>query len=415
MKLPTIILIGSLAANAAVLGFFLVKAPADVSASAGNSASTVSPSEKDAIELSKAASTPEAAEAALLSKIGTELQSGNLSTLVARLRAAGFSTSVIRSIVAAQVSEQFAARRKALLASQPEIPFWKNQRGYFMDPKTMSALRELGKEQQAVLKSLLGADAITNSDEMQAYQRRQFGNLPREKVEQIQSIASDYSELTQEIYAKTNGLFLPEDREKLAFLEKEKLADLAKVLTPQELEDYQLRNSSTASILRSQLTTFDATEDEFRALYRAASAVEAQFGPLGNVRTSEDMRKRQEAVLAQVQGSFTPQRLAELKQATNPEYQQINRLVARLELPASTSEQVVSMQKDIQQRVSKLQSDRSLPPEERTRQLNALNQEATAKLTATLGARGFEAYKQNGGFWLQRLQSRPAQGAPGGN
>lgn len=414
MKLPTLLLVGSLAANAALVAFHFTKSPtgtASAEAAASASAATSSSSTSGATAAPTAA---DAAQTAALTKVWTQLQSGDLNTLVARLRAAGFSPSMIRSIVAAQVYEQFAARRKALLATQEERPYWKQQMGSFLDPKTQAALREISKEQTALIKNLLGPDGQAGNEEMSIYQRGQYGSLPREKIDQIQSIASDYSELTQEIYAKTNGMvMLAEDREKLAYLEKEKLADLAKILTPQELEDYQLRSGSTASQLRYTLATFKPTEEEFRALYRATAATEAQLGPLGNVRTADDMRKRQEAVLAQIQGAFPPERLAELKLATDPEYQQVNRLVARLELPPATSQTVVALQKDIQQRANTLRGDRSLAPEARNTQLAALNDEATTKLTTTLTPRGFEAYKQNGGFWLQNLQPRPA-GAPGG-
>src|SRR5262245_41146713 len=41
------------------------------------------------------------------------LSSGDLPSLVTRLREAGFPPGVVRAIVSAQLSEQFAARRKA--------------------------------------------------------------------------------------------------------------------------------------------------------------------------------------------------------------------------------------------------------------------------------------------------------------
>jgi hypothetical protein len=411
MKLPTLLLLGSLAVNAAVIALYVTKSPA-----ADSGAALAGSTAKDTAATRSGAgiTAAEAAQTAALAQTLTQLQSGDIATLVSRLRAAGFSPAMIRTIVAAQVSEEFAARRKALLAAREETPFWKSQRIFDYDPKTQAALRELGKEQSNRLKALLGPDALAGDDMQSFYQRRQYGDIPRGKIDQIQSITSDYNDLTQEIYAKTNGLvMLAEDREKIAFLEKEKLADLAKVLTPQELEDYQLRNSNVANQLRFSLTTFNATEAEFRAIYRANAAVEAELGPLGNVRTSDDMRKRQDATMAQLQGIMPPERLAELKFATDPEYQQINRLVARLELPPATSQTVVALQKDMQQRATAVRTDRALAPEAKNTQLAALNQEATAKLTTTLGTRGFEAYKQNGGYWLQNLQPRPAPNGSG--
>jgi hypothetical protein len=51
--------------------------------------------------------------------------------------------------------------------------------------------------------------------------------------------------------------------------------------------------------------------------------------------------------------------------------------------------------------------DQSLAPDERTKQLAALAQEATTKISPLLGTRGFEPYKQYGGYWIQSLTPRP--------
>ncbi len=415
MKLPSLLLIGSLAVNAAVLALYFSKSSAPSSGNPSASPATLAKNSATGNAAAAEKSTAGAAAAnAPLRQAWSELQTGDLKTLVARLKAAGFSNSMIRSIVAAQVGEQFAARRKELLGQQEEQPFWKSGRNGMMDPKAMAALREIGREQTDLLKSLLGPDNIPGSDEMNAWQRRQFGNLAPEKLAQLQSINSDYSELQQDIYMKTNGIFLPEDREKLAFLEKEKLADIAKTLTPQELEDFQLRSSQTANNLRNQLAGFNASEAEFRALYQAAAAVDAKYGTAGPLgpRNPGDYQSRQAELLAQAQAVLSPERFADYKLATDPQSQQVSRLVARLELPPATTQQVVALQQDIQNRARAIQTNRELPAAERTAQLTALQQEATTKLSTTLTPRGLEAYKQNGGFWLQGLQPRPASATP---
>ncbi len=401
MKLSPLFLLASLALNAAVVTFIFLRPGIDATPVA------VNPDAPSTALSTGANLAPEAAQAAQLAKAWTQIQSGDLRSLVTQLRAAGFSASMIRTIVAARVSEQFAARRKPLLAAQEEIPFWKSPRGMPLDPKTIAALRDIDKEQSALIKELLGPELLGSNDDMSFYQRRQYGDLPKEKIDQLQNIAKDYGELTQEVYEKAGGILLADDREKLAFIEKERLADIAKLLSPQEFEDYQLRNSPTANSLRWQLAIFNATEDEFRAIHKASLTVEAQLGSANTVRSAADMRKRQEAMFAMVQSSLPPQRLAELKLALDPEYQQINGLIVHLNLPASTSQQVMSLQKDIQQRASTVQNNREIPEEERARQLSALAQEATTKLTNSLGTRGMEAYKQGLGFWLQNLQPRP--------
>lgn len=415
MKLPVALLIASLAVNAAVLTLYLKQSSG---APPAGSPAAAALAEKSAGPTASGASVPSAAsdaaaQTAQLAKSWAELQTGDLNTLVARLKAAGFSTSMIRAIVFAQVNEQFAARRKELAGNQTEQPFWKNQRSAMMDPKIMTALRDLGKEQMALMKSLLGPDGVPGSDEMNAWQRRQFGNLTPEKLTQLQSINTDYSELQQEIMQKANGVILPEDREKLAFLEKEKLADIAKTLTPQEFEDFQLRSSNTANQLRGQLGSFNTTEAEFRALYKAAAAIDEKYRTAGT-RNPGDYQNRQADMLTQAKAVLTPERFAAYNLATDPQSRQVSSLVARLELPPATTQQVVSLQQDFQNRQRALMTNRELTPAYRTAQQAALLQEATAKLSTTLTPRGFEAYKQNGGQWLDGLKPRPAPTAPGG-
>ena len=328
---------------------------------------------------------------------------GDLKALVERLRAAGFPPEVIRAIISAQLRERYATQRKALFDSMPETPFW--QRGnYSFDPKIMTAIRDLYREQSNELKALLGPDTNPINDIDRAWQRRQYGDLPAEKLEQMQYIVSDYIDLRNEIYSKANGVLLPEDREKLAMLEKEQHADLAAALTPEELENYELRSSTTANLIRSQLSIFKPTEQEFRALFEATRAAESQFGSLTNGPTNmEQSEKIRAAVLADLQTQISAERFAELKQATDPKYQMTNRLVARLELPASAAVEVVAIQQDAQQRLTAIRRNTALSTDQRDAQLTDLSREVTGKLSSTLTPNGLEAYKQYGGGWLQNL------------
>jgi len=347
-----------------------------------------------------------AAETAAVARTRKLLESDDLETLVGKLRAAGFSPAMIRTIIYARVQEQFSARRKALLAGQEEQPYWKTGRSFTLDAKTMSSLRDLGREQSALLKSLLGAENVPQGEEQLMYQRRQFGDLSRDKVEQVQSILSDYGDLQSQVYAEAKGVILPEDREKLALLEKERRADLEAVLTPEELENYELRSSSTASALRSQLALFNPTEEEFRAIFKLQQAFDDKFGSRDLVTNAVQYRERQEqqkALLAQVEAVLSPDRVEAYRQAIDPAYQMANRLVARLELPPAAATQIVAIQQDIQKRAAQVRADRSLATEVRNMQLTALAREAGSKLTDALGSHGLEAYKSYGGQWVDNL------------
>jgi hypothetical protein len=364
------------------------------------------------------ASTPaeaERAEAARFAQTWTRLQAGDPKAFIAWLRAAGFAPSVIRAIVVAQVAEQFSARRAALLAQQKETPFWKNPDYASRDPKWLSAMRELNKEQSKAMKDLLGANALSDNPELKVYQHRQFGDLPQEKIEQVQTMLNDYNELRSELFAKTRGVMLPEDRQSIALIEKEQRADLAALLTPQELEDYDLRNSPVANQLRSQLNLFDPTEQEFRALFKLQQATEPQPNATGTIAFGDQYRQRQQDLLAQAATVLTPERYEAYKQAIEPAYQNASRLLTRLDLPTTLAPQLVSTQQEVVKQASALQSDRTLTTEQRNAQLGALLESTTARLSTLLGGtRGLEAYKAQGGGWLQMLQPRKTPTPPRG-
>lgn len=63
--------------------------------------------------------------------------------------------------------------------------------------------------------------------------------LPLAELEHLQRIATDYRELSDDIYARSSGLVASADRARLDFLQKEESADLSVVLAPAAVDDLQ--------------------------------------------------------------------------------------------------------------------------------------------------------------------------------
>ncbi len=357
---------------------------------------------------------PSATALATQSKIDPDiwpsLQTDELPALVARLRATGFPPDVIRGILSARLGEIFIARRKALDPEEDTRPFWKTR---ILDAKRDLALRQLGREHGKLLHDLLGDDA--DDPMVQVYQQRRFDNLPPDKANQVRQILRDFDGKRSDILSA--GTYLA-NREKLAGLEKAQHDVLAQTLTPAELVEYDLRNSNTANQLRYELTAFDTTEAEFRQIYQLKEAFSDRLGMMYGPSSPEQSRARAEAqkqLTEQIKAALGPVRGEEYVRATDSNYRQASQLVARLELPPETTNQIWSVQKDIQQRTQAINTDRSLPADQRAQQLAALADEAKTKITATLGEHGFQAYKQYGGQWMQMLKPRemPTGTTPG--
>jgi hypothetical protein len=332
------------------------------------------------------------------------LESGDLPGLVARLRATGFPSDVIRAIVRAKLGEAYIARRKELDPGEATRPFWQTRPA---DPKLNAEIARVSREHAKTLRDLLGDDA---PDPMAAmYQTRRLAGVPPDKVGGVKRILQDYDDLRGEVYA--GGPSTPADREKLAAIEKAQRADLAQLLTPAELLEYGVRSGPVADQLRWQLSAFSPTEAEFRTLYQLKAAFQEQVGNVYGTLPAEQQRQYDEAqkqLNEQIKAALGPERAADYTRAQDYNYQQTSRLVARLNLPAEATNQVWSVQQDIQKQRQALMANRTLPAEDRTQLIATLAEEAGARITATLGARGFEAYKQYGGQWLQQLQPRRA-------
>jgi len=331
------------------------------------------------------------------------LDTKELPDLASRLREAGFPKDVIRAILAARISESFAARRKALDPGADSRPYWKSAT---VDPKVQLALRQIGREQRTLMRDLLGEDAESSNDLNLAFQGGRLSHLPKEKADEIRQVLRDFSEQRSDLYA--GGATL--DREKYVALEKAQRDAIAALLSPQEMLEYDLRNSRTATMLRGELMAFTPTEEEFLAIFRLRQPFDDQFGMgVYSVPPSpEVMRQRSEAhrlLNEQIKSVLAPERAAEYDRATDHSYRQTSQLVARLELPPETTGQIYAVQQDLQARARTVGSA----------QRAQLLEEATARLAPLLGgSSGVEAYKQYGGWWLQTLAppSRPGPGQP---
>jgi hypothetical protein len=346
------------------------------------------------------------------------LRADDLKAFVANLRAAGFPPAVVRAIVAATLDEQFAARRRQIMGDQPPPPYWKagSQLALYSNPQ-MTALRQLAREEQDALKELLGPDSAT-SEWTHYFQQRMYGNLPSDKIDAIQHIQQDYNDLRSQIYGDAGGMLLPWDREKLAVLDQEQRADLAGALTPDELRQYDLYSSSTAQRLRSQLTYFNPSEQEFLAIYDLQSQFDQRYNPMttGGLLTPDQMRQRQadqQQLQAQIKAALGDQRYVDYQQSTDLGFQTASRIASSLQLPTQNAAAVWTLQQDIQARATSIRTDRSLPPVQRTQALTALDAEANQQLTTLLTQPGADAYKQTaGGMWLRTLDTTPRRVSP---
>jgi hypothetical protein len=163
------------------------------------------------------------------------------------------------------------------------------------------------------------------------------------------------------------------------------------------------------------LVAFNATEQEFRALFKLKSAFDDQFGNYRGGASEEQMRARSEAqkqLNEQIKVALGPERYTEYQRAIDYNYRQTTQLMARLNLPAETANTLYAIQKEFEQRRNDLFRS-SGPPgtpgwDNLIQQATALQQEAVGRIAPVLGTtQHVDAYKQYGGSWITNLVPRP--------
>jgi hypothetical protein len=316
-----------------------------------------------------------------------ELASDDFALARDRLQAAGFPERIVRAILAALIAERFEARERAIYY-RPDVTYWQEAL-LPRTPELEAAVTELDRERRRLMRELVG-DYYAPGEYGGAYMRQMFGPFSPAKLSAVRAIVDEFSALRNQ---------LPFDREKRGALEREMREQLARLLTPGELEQHELRRGNIATNARMGLDTFNATEAEYRAIHGAYRPfIEATQMPSG---APVSLRA---TVHLQIEAALGPERYADYVQASNPQHQDLNRLVVRLDLPLSAARQVVALREDVSRQAATLRANRDLTLEQRNAQLSALANQTSARLTSVLGVRGFEVYQVVGGHWLEGLK-----------
>lgn len=348
------------------------------------------------------------------------LISGEPASVASALRASNVPPKITQAILQVLVSEKFNQRRAQLVETDKNTPYWKAG-GRGIPAETLVEFRRIVTDEQQLLKQLMGADYSVDSN-LLLYQKRMYGDLAPEKLEAIQRIVSDYGDLTSQLFDKTGGAYLSTDRDRSAFLEREKYRDLSAALTQTELEEVELRISPTAAKLRTQLKAFDPSEAEFRSIYAAQAEFDRKHPAtlLGLADESEQTNRRnaEKELQEAIRQKLGAARASEYERALAPSFQAGLRLAEELKLqnPSQAAEQVYMLERKMQKALSDLNSNRSLSPESRNAALAQLSTDSTSQLNALFGAEGRVQYaRSSGGGWLRSLSPvRTGSGRPPG-
>ena len=351
------------------------------------------------------------------------VESGDYKEYIANLRSIGCPEETIRDIIIADVNKLFEDRKKALRKPAEQFKFWETgnkgmQRmlGGAYDEEAIKQKQTLAAEKRALIKELLGIEIEEKPNLIAALNpfEELLSFLPPGKQTRLMEIMQQFQ--AKQMKSLGNGQPDETDMKLMQKAQKEMEAEIAGMLTPQEFDDYQLRLSQTAMMMRMQLDGFSPTEQEFRDVFKLQKAFDDEFSPLGMSQDKETQAKRQAAQKElddKLKATLGDQRFADLQREKDYTYKAIAKVAERQGLPKEAGVKVFDMKKVAEDQANRVRQDKSLSAVQRTTMLQAIRSETERGITETLGKTGLDSYKNgNTAWWLNNLSPEPAPLGP---
>ena len=383
MKPITLLLAASLVANVALVAVFAMRASAPPSATVGSASGAARKISQASASLATAASAKERDDARDLA----------LGRAFARFQ---------QKISAARTGSSGDGR------------WWRNRSATRTREEELLARRDLSAALIAAFGDDLGIGGVENVP---------LAFLSPEKRAALRNLTQDYDEMMAK-FGAGGGVQLASDREKLKLLRAERDRDLAALLTPAELADYELRTSPSAATVRSRYGDAIESEDDFKKLFALQKTFDEKFpvdALTGRV-TPETMRARSDAqrqMQDDIRAALGDESYAALRRASDPELRTLDSLVSRLNLPAATTDRVAASRESYAAESQRINTDTSLSMPQRQAQLRDLGAKAKTDLATTLGSEAADAFVPRAS-WVGLLQNglafstAPTANSPGG-
>jgi hypothetical protein len=350
------------------------------------------------------------------------VESPDYKQYIANLRAIGCPEETIRDIITADVNKLFEDRKRAQRsANTNRFEYWKPGMQMFtkmFDEEKIKQQQALAKERRDLLTTLLGSAPEEKPDVAAAMMgggaemmEAMFDFLPAGKQTAAMEIEQKFAAKLMKEAGNIGGGDLDAMKEMMK-VQREKEAELAKVLTPQELEDYNLRMSQTSMMMRFQLASFDPNEQEFRDVFKQRKAFEDEFGFTGQVPTDKVEKEKYEAAKKEMNDQIKQalgERYADYERAQDWSYQSLYSVAQRNGVSKEATVQVFDMKKAAEAEAKRLRADTTLNQEQRNAALLGIQQETQQSIRSTMGDKAFEAYQKNpAASWLKGLAPRSA-------
>lgn len=312
---------------------------------------------------------------------------------IASLRSVGAPEKQVRNIVVSDVNDLFDKRRLDH-AIKTDSQWWRAETFMGVLPIQQFAGVNFDEERRVLLTKLLGEgweDAIKlpslNGNAVNLT-GPVLGALPAETWNTVQEICARSIDRHQAYQmARLNAAATPDNIE-LAKLRDQTRSDLAKVLSPEELEEFLLRYSHNSSRLRQDMRGLELTPDEFRKIFRvidpAEHQVQVEYG--GPEALAPKQREQLEAQRDRaIREALPPPRYEQFLLTKDPLYRQAQFTAMQYGMNGKAVKPLYDLQKSLEARRVQISQDTALTEQQRSAALQSLGVEQQQTLQRLLG------------------------------
>jgi hypothetical protein len=323
----------------------------------------------------------------------SDVESDDYPTYVANLKSIGCPPATIRDIIVADVNQLYA-RRAATEIVTGDQQWWLSE----PDPDVLEAAAEkadaLESERRQLLDGLLGQgwDSTSASPATPSrFSGAVLASVTPEGRQAVERVELESARRYKEYAEAQKAVGRPLDPAEVTRLRLATRSDLAKILSPAQLEEYLLRYSANATSLRASLKGFEASQDEFRAIFRARDDIDSQLSALYASDDPASIRKRAELEKARdaaVEQSLGPERFSNYKLIQDPLFQQAQAAVEQSGAPPEKIMPMYQINQLTQQEKQRIEANKRLTPEQRAQALQTVEFQQQQALQKVLGQFG---------------------------